>query len=443
MKAILKAERGTKNIAKIWKLICEEYGDSVTTSMTALEQKRFLVTNNFSTTRWKGTSVSMIDYFMEIFRRYNVTNPGNEISDEDMIEYLRMAAIGHKKFEPVWTTYEIQRKTDGSKSPIRLSTYVALLKTAAQQLDASNDNRGGGRRFQANLHSIGEEDDEMDERQYEAHIHEMDDGESFDIDTPIAEIEAFQMMQRPGNGSTSKTTSARLPNDVFFGLSQEGKKAWVTLSQADKLQILSGVSGKTKSATTNGTSKTTPPRDSKGKFQRSANEHSQEPGNKEDDGSDSEEDETTEDSKTVESHSHEIHKTESKPAHEETRVLDLMRQNSTAPKGFGPTQSYLSDIVKKNAKGTKHEVQQESYIADRQLSVDTLGLSANVHEKHVRKAPTAVRVLPADEYSGTIQVEALYGNEWKNADEWLDCKIVPNCEMERKVDLADCELAGN
>ena len=151
MKAILKAERGTKDIAKIWKLICEEYGDSVTTSMTALEQKRFLVTNNFSTTRWKGTSVSMIDYFMEIFRRYNVTNPGNEISDEDMIEYLRMAAIGHKKFEPVWTTYEIQRKTDGSKTPIRLSTYVALLKTAAQQLDASNDNRGGGRRYQANL----------------------------------------------------------------------------------------------------------------------------------------------------------------------------------------------------------------------------------------------------------------------------------------------------
>ena len=163
------------------------------------------------------------------------------------------------------------------------------------------------------------------------------------------------MMQRPGNGSTSKTTSTRLPNDVFFGLSQEGKKAWVTLSQADKLQILSGVSGKIKSATNNGTSKTTPPRDSKGKFQRSANEHSQESGNKEDDGSDSDEDETTEDSKTVESHSHEIHKTESKPVHEETRVLDLMRQNSTAPKGFGPIQSYLSDIVKKNTKGTKHE----------------------------------------------------------------------------------------
>ena len=111
--------------------------------MTALEQKRFLVTTSFSTTRWKGTSVSMIDYFLEIYRHYNVTNPGNEINDGEMVEYLCMAAIGHKKFEPVWTTYEIQRKTHGNKNPIKLSTYVALLKTAAQQLDSSNDNQGG------------------------------------------------------------------------------------------------------------------------------------------------------------------------------------------------------------------------------------------------------------------------------------------------------------
>ena len=144
-KAILKLYRDNKDIPKIWGHLCKDYGESVLTSVSALETKRWLMNFNFEKANWKGTAVSMIEYCMEQRRRHDLINPTSPITDENMIELLRIMSIGHKKFEPVYTTYQIQRKGDANAKEMTLFTYVALLRAAAQQIDASNGGRSGRR----------------------------------------------------------------------------------------------------------------------------------------------------------------------------------------------------------------------------------------------------------------------------------------------------------
>ena len=113
-------------------------------------------------------------------------------------------------------------KSDTTAVPPKAWPKVCLINSRLKE--SSSSSTGARLRFfsirDGDLEE--EEEDEMDQQQYKAFIHETDDGESFDIDTPIAEIEAFQSMQQPSSGNASKTTSTPLPNNAFFGLSQDG-----------------------------------------------------------------------------------------------------------------------------------------------------------------------------------------------------------------------------
>ena len=351
-KAILKLYRDNKDIPKIWGHLCKDYGESVLTSVSALETKRWLMNFNFEKANWKGTAVSMIEYCMEQRRRHDLINPTSPITDENMIELLRIMSIGHKKFEPVYTTYQIQRKGDANAKEMTLFTYVALLRAAAQQIDASNGGRSG-RRFSANVHdsSLYGIDASHDEQSYEAYVHDLQDTE-FDTDTPLHVVQAYQAGQQPTRGSSS-SSNFRLPNVLFFELSQEGKKAWASIPTSDKGAIIKYFTDNKPSARTSGNGQTTLPRDSQGKFKRSANEHDQSPSVEEKSGPD---EDSQEDSGTVQSHHHEVHVSERKQVPEETRVLDLLQKNSAVKSAtFGDIRAYLSE---------------KSYIADREIATE-------------------------------------------------------------------------
>ena len=354
----------------------------------------------------------MIEYCMEQRRRHDLINPTSPITDQNMIELLRIMSIGHKKFESVYTTYQIQQKGGENAKEMSLSTYVALLRAAAQQIDASNGGRSG-RRFNANVHdsSLYGDDASHDEQSYEAYVHDLQDTE-FDTDTPLHVVQAFQAGQKPTRGSSS-SSNFRLPNALFFELSQEGKKAWASIPTSDKGTIIKYFTDNKPSARTSGNGQTTPPRDNQGKFKRSANEHDQSPSVEEKSGPD---EDPQEDSGTVQSHHHEVHVSERKQVPEETRVLDLLQKNSTVKDAtFGDIRAYLSE---------------KSYIADREIATENKKLEVNVMERVYRKArdvhgqhaamglqePTAVMIHPPNQYTGTTKMELIYGNGWWKTD---------------------------
>ena len=141
---------------------------------------------------------------------------------------LQNAVKPIKELHSIQTTAEQLSTTTGQTQPYDI--YLSLLLTAAQRLDGTTPSTRARRA--ANMHEqFVDPQEPLDE------LLPGDGEDSYDINSPVDLILANAAARLPRT-PIGWNPAARLNDDVYSTLSQDGKQAWRSIPAEDKLKIL-------------------------------------------------------------------------------------------------------------------------------------------------------------------------------------------------------------
>ena len=237
----------------IYSRFINHYTESVKANMTQTTLMQYLTTTRLGENgTWKGSYHSFILHFLQQYKNLDdVTPAGAHMSDELRMVFLQNAVSPIPALHAIQTTAEQLNSSTGKTQT--LDQYVDLLTTTTQRLDSTASKSKTRTQRSAFVHDITPSDDAYFDEQQDWTI--PDDGEEYDIDSSVTTIlaNASQRLPKQPTGFMGNP-AARLSDEVFKALSNEGKQHWRKIPVADKLAIL----GKSSSSAPPGTSAVTP-----------------------------------------------------------------------------------------------------------------------------------------------------------------------------------------
>ena len=225
MKTIVKKYQDTKDTRLIW--------DEIVTRMDksrAAETKTITISNWLTSarlgdlTKWRGTRTEFVLHFHEQARLFNeLVEPGEKYSDRQLVTFLNLAIASEPELRSVYETDRNAREAAGNLDTLTLEQFVLKLRDQCAILDGVRPTRP---RRSVNTHEVILSD---------GTIYSDDGDETYDIDTPVEQIYAY-------NANQSKPTRPPrvwMDGDTWTKLEGTDRQAWAKISDSGKRLILS------------------------------------------------------------------------------------------------------------------------------------------------------------------------------------------------------------
>ena len=211
---------------EVFRLLDQFYTTNVVGQDQQFKTLHYITSARLGDGTWNGTTHAFILHFQEQIRAYHsYVKPTELLSEPLQLILLQNAVDGVPALSQVKTTQQQLHVTQGTE--ITYHQYCQLLSTAALTLDKQKSTSGSTTRRQRRVY-------------YTDTGHEIFP-ESYNIDTPLEDLSStipYDVYE-----------TVRIPSDRWSNISQEGKQAWIKMSQADRASILGLPPPKVSSAT--------------------------------------------------------------------------------------------------------------------------------------------------------------------------------------------------
>ena len=237
MQDIIRGHKQDKCIPDIWRELVETYENSVSYINQKADLQKVITGSDFADGSFRGSNTAQLANWRRQVLDYNEISKKAPITDEQAMEYLKMAVRNVPALANVHTQYMTSCiASGGSATGLDFNTYVELLDQAAQELD-TNDKVRNSRRV-----NVCERDIEaiQDQQEYEACVHDLYHGteDEHDADTPPHVLLACKHQRTGAYQTQFKSPPPRMDAASFAKLSPELKEEFRKLSPELKAILL-------------------------------------------------------------------------------------------------------------------------------------------------------------------------------------------------------------
>ena len=279
-KSIVIQYLDTKDVARIWFVICEYHDSSMTNSLRIATVSSYITGTRLHKEDFRGKLGTWILNFVEQVRLHNdmVNDARDEISSGQDVNFLEAAVSGVQGLNTVRYSWQAAQKGAGrTGARLDLPEYTELLLAQAAVMDSAKG-RTTNSRYRANMteYVFDGDDDAIepdDNGVYDIANHD------FDIDSTPEHMAFLTERNKFGQSGTKK--KAWMDKESWQSLSSIGKETWDKLSDSDKAIIKSA-----HQKNSNGTQrKSFPPRKTFANAHEQASTNNEETSNDQDTGS--------------------------------------------------------------------------------------------------------------------------------------------------------------
>lgn len=240
---IVIAHIDDKDTRAIWKELCEELDNSMTTELRSEQLSTFLSSTRLDkVTNWRKGQESFILHWAEKARTYNEITPDAKFNDKQLVRHLSHCVSQVPNLATVLNTWKTaQRATGRYDQQVTFAEYVQLLQTAAQTYDGSRKSNYNPRASRSvNVNEMREFDDDPG-NEYELYSHEAEEEEFdrlfvFQSDGNSSNGQKFNRSSY--NNNSSGTSRVRMDYETWKSLSKTDQDAWDGVSDDGKKKIL-------------------------------------------------------------------------------------------------------------------------------------------------------------------------------------------------------------
>jgi len=236
-KLIVKSRSKTKDTALIWKLTCETYDKSMSTSLNGDAVLGWLTSTRLDDGKWNRTQGEHITFCEDKVKKVNEMCPDSEINDMQGVRMLQNLIAKVPNLANVLILHRQTKALAGPPDKITLRQFVALLSQQAQVCDNGRIRSGRNCRQSAANHELD----------CEINAHDIDKDKEEDLDEWF---EANVMNQRDprtgrclGNGNGNKSSGfKKIKNNKHQANEMQGNQSgafmncetWNALGDSDK-----------------------------------------------------------------------------------------------------------------------------------------------------------------------------------------------------------------
>ena len=236
-RAIVRTYEITYDAQAAYKGLLKYHLRSTKAAIDSSQILSYITSVRLGSSAWRGSSVSFVNHWMQKTREYE-QHSGEDFSDTQKRIMLENAVQPIRELHTVKTTADLQSAQ--GKQPLSYIEYASLLKGACVQYDnrALNHAKASKPSRSVYLHDLYDEPLQDDDFFDPGFNIDDEDYDSFDIDSPVELIQAYQT-QRNFDRSRSAVNRPRVPRHVWQQLSADGRSIWDKLSDKDKAALLS------------------------------------------------------------------------------------------------------------------------------------------------------------------------------------------------------------
>ena len=170
-KSIVKSHSKTKDTALIWKLMCETYDKSMSTSLNSDDILGWLTSARLDDGKWNQTQGECITLYKDKVNKFNEMCPDSEINDMQGVRMLQNLIANIPNLANVLSLYRQAKASAGLPDKITLCQFVALLSQQAQVYHSGRIRSGHNYRRSAANHELD----------YEINAHDVNQDEEEDL----------------------------------------------------------------------------------------------------------------------------------------------------------------------------------------------------------------------------------------------------------------------
>ena len=228
-KEIVRKHEATKDAQAAYTELLDHHRSSTAAGIHARDIMSYLTTVTIGDGRFRGSTTEFLSHWLQQVRLYQKLM-GNQstFGDAEKLVHLVRAVATVPELRQIKTTADMLAAT--TKTKLTFDTYYELLFSAAAQYDSSLKQRTK-RVIYAHELDPQEDQDPWDNT--------WDDGETYDIDTPVSCIEANMAARPPPRKPFfGRSNRVSMPRERWQKLGRKAQTIWDSLPDQDKAIIL-------------------------------------------------------------------------------------------------------------------------------------------------------------------------------------------------------------
>jgi len=249
-RAIVRKHAAKYDAQAAYQDLLDHHRGSIAADLSAEEIETYLTTTKIGDGKFRGNTNAFITHFVNQMDLHE-TLTGSPYRDEEKLRFLSRAVKGVQALRNVYDNAKLLAATSGM-TRINWDTYLELILAASTNHDSVMAVKPKRAVYQH------EWADHCEDNHYSVNMHHsewQDDGEAYDIDTPVSVIEANMTNRR----QLPPKRMVHMPKERWLALDNDSKSIWDKLSDKAKATIL-GYSDNHDASPHNNNSSTNPSR---------------------------------------------------------------------------------------------------------------------------------------------------------------------------------------